>query len=269
MFRFAQRQTRGLLVFLAVMAIALSACGGSSTTASPNAAPGSSGGSNPGATGNSGATNNNGGTGLNAAASAFANVNSYKFSMTLAGGTFSSMLSMLPALSASGNAPFTMSGTITVKPEKAADITIAGLHIIEIGGYDYIDMGGTGGFDQIPISGTRLADRFSPATMFSSAIDPSTAGGYNNVGTETKNGVQADHYQASSAALAELGSIAGITAATWTADVWIAQDGGYPVSMAIIGKADDNSIAYEVLFDITNVNDPANKVTAPTNVTGA
>jgi len=38
--------------------------------------------------------------------------------------------------------------------------------------------------------------------------------------------------------------------------------------MAIIGTAADKSIAYEILFDITNVNDPANVVTAPTNVTG-
>jgi hypothetical protein len=81
--------------------------------------------------------------------------------------------------------------------------------------------------------------------------------------------VQADHYQASSAALARLGSIAAITGATWTADVWVAQDGGYPVSMAVFGRAGDKSIVYEILFDISNVDDPANKVTVPANVTGA
>lgn len=241
MFRFVQGRRHSLLVLLAVMAIALNACGSS----------------------------NGGATSLSAAASAFVNVNSYKFSMTLAGGTFGSMLSILGPSSASGNAPFTMSGTITVKPAKAADIAMAGLHIIEIGGQDYIDLGSTGSFNQIPVSGIILADRFSPATMFSNAIDPSTTSGYNKVGSETKNGVQVDHYQASSSALSKFGSIAGINGATWTADVWIAQIGGYPVSMAIIGKASDNSVAYEVRFDITNVNDPANKVTAPTNVTGA
>ena len=73
---------------------------------------------------------------------------------------------------------------------------------------------------------------------------------------------------ATTAALAEYGSTLGVTVATWSADVWIATDGGYPVSMDILATASDNSVAYEIKFDITNVNDPANKVTAPTNVTG-
>jgi hypothetical protein len=93
--------------------------------------------------------------------------------------------------------------------------------------------------------------------------------GFDLVGTETKNGVSADHYQASGPALAELGSITGVAATTWAADVWIAADGGYPVSMAVVATASDNSLVYEVKFDLTNVNDPANKVTAPANVTGA
>lgn len=253
MLRSARRQSRGRFVLLTAMAIALGACAGSSTTAAP---------SNPGATSSPD-------TGLAAAASAFANLRNYNFSMTLAGGTFGSMLSMLPTSSAVGDAPFTIGGTIIVKPEEAADIRMVGLHIIEIGGHDYLDMSGTGGFDQIAITGTKLAERFSPATMFSSVIDPSTVGGYDRVGVDTKNGVQADHYQASSAALARLGSIAAIAGATWTADVWVAQDGGYPVSMAVFGRAGDRSIVYEILFDISNVDDPANKVTVPTNVTGA
>jgi hypothetical protein len=105
--------------------------------------------------------------------------------------------------------------------------------------------------------------------MFSSALDTSSASGWNKVGTETKNGVSADHYQASSSALAEYGSSLGVTGATWSADVWIATDGGYPVSMAIVATASDKSVAYEIKFDLSNVNDPANKITAPTNVTGS
>ena len=247
------RRSRSRIVLLAVMAIALSACAGTSTTAGA---------------GKAGATSSPD-TGLGAAASAFARVSNYNFSMTLAGGTFSSMLSMLPTSSAVGDAPFTIGGTITVKPQAAADIKMIGLHIIEIGGQDYLDMSGTGSFDQITIAGTKLAERFSPATMFATAINPSTVGGYDKVGSGTKNGVQADHYQASSAGLATLGSIAAITGATWTANVWVAQDGGHPVSLAIVGTAANKSIVYEVLFDITNVDDPANKVTVPAKVTGA
>ena len=208
------------------------------------------------------------GSDLSGAASAFSTISSYKFSMTLAGGDFGSILSALNPGSSSDNAPFTMSGTITLTPKKAADIDMAGFHMIEIDGYDYLDMGGTGSFFKTPASGSSLADSFSPSTMFSSAIDTSAGNGWTKVGTETKNGVSADHYQASTSALAEYGSSLGVTDATWSADVWIATDGGYPVSMDILATASDNSVAYEIKFDITNVNDPANTITAPTNVTG-
>jgi hypothetical protein len=80
--------------------------------------------------------------------------------------------------------------------------------------------------------------------------------------------VQADHYQASASALAYLSSISGVQA-TWTSDVWIATDGGYPVSLAVVAKAGDGTIAYEILFDITDVNAASNNVAAPSNVTGA
>jgi len=113
-----------------------------------------------------------------------------------------------------------------------------------------------------------MVDSFAPSAMFSSMIDPSTVSGFTKVGTEQKNGVTADHYQGSQAALSDLGSALGVQGATWTADVWIATNGGYPVGMAIIGTAADKSIAYEILFNITNVNDPSNTVTKPTNVAG-
>jgi hypothetical protein len=282
MFRFIQKQGRGLLVLLAVMSIALSACSGSSATAAPatannGATPAANNGATPAANNgatpaaNNGATPaaNNGGSGLSGAASAFSSISSYKFKMTLAGGEFGSMLSALGQSGASDNAPFTMSGTIEVTPDKAADITMAGFHIIEIGGFDYLDMTGTGAFLKTAATGTSMADSFSPSTMFTSFVGASSDSGFTKVGTDTKNGVQADHYQASAAALAEFGSASGVDAATWSADVWIAQNGGYPVSMSILGKAADNSVAYEIQFDITNVNDPANKISAPTNVTGA
>jgi hypothetical protein len=255
MSRVLNRQGRVLFILLAVLAIALAACSGSSKS---SAAP-STGASNGGAT----PAGNNGGTGeLSSAVAAMSDINSYKFSMTLAGGDFGSMLSALGGAGASGNAPFTMSGTIVEKPTAAADITMAGFHIIEVGGNDYLDLGGTGSFISTPAT-TSMTDAFAPSTMFSSMMDPSTLAGFNKVGTEQKNGVSADHYQASQAALADIGSEAGVTAAAWSADLWIATTGGYPVSMAIIGTAADKSIAYEILFDITNVNDPANVVTAP------
>ena len=268
MFRFASRRGQSLFLLLAVLAIALSACSSSATTAAPAGSSGPATTSGPVATSQPGATGVAGsGSGLSGAASAFSNISSYKFSMTLAGGTFGSLLSGLGGAAGTGNAPLTMSGTVILKPQKAADITMAGMHIIEVGGNDYLDMGGSGSFIKTPATGTSMADSLSPTTMFSGAIDTSTASGYTKVGSETKNGVACDHYQASAAALAQYGSTLGVTGATWSADVWVAQDGGYPVSLDIVATANDNSVAYEMKFDITNVNDPANTVTAPTNVT--
>jgi hypothetical protein len=271
MFRFVQARSRGPFVLLVVMAMALSACSGGSSTAAPGGS--SSPQLSPVATENGGSPvatsngSNGGGAGIGGAANALAGVNSYKFSMTLAGSTVVSNLAMLPGSSIEGNGPVTLNGTIELKPDKGADINVEGFHLIETGGYDYFDTGGGGGFLKIQ-SSTSLADSFSPAQMFSDAIAPSLISGFDLVGTEIKDGVSADHYQASSSALAELGSITGVTATTWAADVWIAADGGYPVSMAIVATASDNSVVYEVQFDLTNVNDPANQVTAPTNVTG-
>jgi len=205
------------------------------------------------------------GGGLSGAASNFSNITSYKFTMTLAGGEFGSMLSAFGS-GTSGDTPFTMSGTITVKPQKAADINMGGFHMVEIGGFDYLDMTGTGTFYKTAATSSSLADAFSPATMFSGLVGSSSSSGYGKVGSGSKNGVAADHYQASTEALAAYASTQGISDATWSSDVWIAQNGGYPVSMSIIATAADKTIVYEIKFDITNVNDQSNKVTAPTSV---
>jgi hypothetical protein len=239
------------------------------SSANPTVGPG---GTNPnGAVGTNTALGTPGGNdgGLISAANNFGSIKSYKFSMTLAGGSFSSMLSALPGSSASGDAPFTMSGTVTTSPA-AADIKMAGFHIIEVGGFEYVDLSGTGLFIKSPSSGTSMADSLSPASMFSSAMDTSGGSGFSKVGTDTKNGVKADHYTASASALSAYGSTLGVAAdATWSADVWIAQNGGYPVSMSILAVGSDKSVLYQITFDISNINDPSNNVTAPTNVMGA
>ena len=222
----------------------------------------------PGATGQPGASTDNG-SALGGAADALSNITSYKFSMTLAGGEFDSMLSGLTGAGASSGTPFTMSGTITESPTKAADITMAGIHMIEVGGYDYIDLSGSGTYIKTAASSSSLANSMSPASMFSSAMDTSSASGWSNVGSGTKNGVAADHYQADSSALGDYGSSLGISDATWSADVWIAQTGGYPVSMTILATASDKTVAYEIKFDITNINSPSNQITAPSNVIGS
>jgi hypothetical protein len=223
----------------------------------------------PGAASTPGGNGSGNGGGLTGAANNFGAIKSYKFSMTLAGGTFGSILSGLPGASASSDAPFTMSGTVTTSPA-AADITMAGFHIIEVGGFEYVDLSGTGTFYKTPASGTSMAESLSPATMFSNAMDTSAGSGFSKVGTDNKNGVKADHYTASASAMAAYGSTLGVAAdATWSADVWIAQSGGYPVSMSIIATGSDKSVLYQVTFDISAINDPSNNVTAPANAIGA
>jgi hypothetical protein len=262
-FRFVHKQAMSLLVLFAVLAIALSACSSSGSTAAP-------GGNNPATTNAAGnnpaATNAPGGGGdLSGTEAAFANMSSYKFSMTIAGGPYGGMLSMLGGAAATGNTAITVSGTVVVKPEKASDVMIMGMHTISVGGFDYTDLG-TGQFIKTASSGSSTADSFSPSSMFSSAGSMSD---YSKVGSENKNGVDTDHYQANSSAFAGLGSSLGVAGtATWTGDIWIATNGGYPVSSAIFAKAGDGSVAFQMTFDITNINDSSLKVTAPTNIMG-
>jgi hypothetical protein len=195
-----------------------------------------------------------------------ANMSSFRFTMAVAGGSLSDTLATLPGLADSGDGPFNLTGTFVLKPAKAADVTVTGaLHIISLEGSDYQDPGITGSFTRVDATG--LVDSLSPVAVYT-AFNP-TANGFTRIGSESRDGVDTDHYQAGKSALAELASVAGVDNATWTADIWIARTGGYPVSVAVVAKAADNSIPFEIVFDITKVDDPANKVTAPTNVTGA
>jgi hypothetical protein len=263
-FQVAPRHGRGLLILTAAIAIALSACSGGSATPSPAPAATSSDGSTPQPTAAS--TSTDASLGLSGAAAALANRNSFQFTMTVAGDNLSDTLATLPGAGNSGNGPFSLKGTFVLKPAEAADVTVTGaLQIISLDGSDYQDPGITGSFTRTDATG--LVDQLSPIAVFAE-FNPN-ASGFTVVGTETKDGLDTDHYQAGKSALAELASIAGIDNATWTADVWIARNGGYPVAISVVAKAADNTIPYQLVFDLTKVDDPGNKVTAPTNVTGA
>ncbi|MGZ6268284.1 MAG: hypothetical protein ACXWNR_06990, partial [Candidatus Limnocylindrales bacterium] len=62
-------------------------------------------------------------------------------------------------------------------------------------------------------------------------------------------------------------AIAGVSA-TFRADLWVAKDGNYPVSgvYGIAASSGGQGGAFSYSFDITNINDSANTITAPTNV---
>jgi hypothetical protein len=249
---------------IAAVTLAAAACSSSTGTASP-AASATATPTGPAATSQTG--NSDSGSVLGGAAANLANLTSYKFKMTVAGGDFGQALSLLGVAEATGAAPVNVTGTIVTNPAKA-DIHVASIHIVEVDGYDYMDAG-LGGFVKTQMTDKGWAVAVSPATMFTSSIGASTAGNFLKVDSGNKSGVNADHYQASSGAFDEQASILGISGATWSGDVWIAVDGGYPVSAAIVAKATDSSVAYEMTFDLSNINDPANSVVAPTNVVGA
>lgn len=280
MFGVAQRQGRGLLILTAVAALALSACGGGSQTPAPSATDVNPTASPPAATSS---PTGNGSPILAGAADALASLTSYKFRMTQAGTDSANRVADLIGNASSSNGSVTFNGTVILKPDKEVEVTTAGLHVISVGGFDYMDVGNAG-FAKIaadspgasPSSGASassgaslspasISDPFTPAQVYSQI----RVSGYSNVGSETKNDVPSDHYRAGASALAELGSVSGVKGATWSADIWIAKDGGYPISMAIMATAKDGTVPYETTFDLSNINDASNKVTAPQNVMGA
>jgi hypothetical protein len=74
------------------------------------------------------------------------------------------------------------------------------------------------------------------------------------MGAEQKNGIDAHHYHIDSASL-----VGGLTAlpAGATIDVWIAND-GYLAAFESSGTTGG-----DISIEVTNVNDPANKVDRP------
>ena len=76
-------------------------------------------------------------------------------------------------------------------------------------------------------------------------------------GTETKNGVSAHHLRIDSSS--GLGALGAAIPAGASIDIWVA-DAGYLVAWEMTGFESGQQIAIEV----TNINDPANVVTAPT-----
>ena len=281
MYLVLQARGRGLLVLAAAMTLTLSACGGNSSTPTPSPTIAPTPTDDATVTNTPTAATNAGG--LSGAGPALANLTSYKFTMTLVGATYPDTLSSLVTDQA---APVAISGTMVLKPAAAAEIVFAppapapALHLTSVDGFDYTSLDVTQGYSKnaqatndpsaspAATAPPTTSDSVSPAHEF--ALLTASLKGYDKVGTDNKNGVDADHYQGSDTALAEFGSIAGVKNATsWAADIWVANTDGYPVSVAVVAKAKDGTTVYQISFDLTKVNDPANKVTAPENVTGA
>lgn len=199
---------------------------------------------------------------LDAAAGMFQGLQSYAFTLTVDGSEFGGLYAQTKAPSAQ---PLTLTGTVIVKPSGAAAVTTTGYRLVETGGTDYVARGTSTTYSATSDTAASLADLFTPDQIFGSVFDSTMASGFRLVGPETKDGVTADHFTAGPKAFTEFASVNGLPAATWTGDVWIAKDGGYPVSFSIEGKA-SGSVIYQLAFDLDRINSPANAVTKPSKI---
>jgi hypothetical protein len=164
-----------------------------------------------------------------------ANVDSYKVAITI------------------GNDQ-SLTGTVVTKPELARDYTLKdGTHIIVIGDKAWLGKG-TATPQQVPDAmASGLFAMFDPTLLVGAFSGPAIAAGAANQGTETKNGVQATHYHVDSTTGAGLSRIP----AGASVDLWIAEE-GYLVALEAKGMSSG-----DFSIQVTDVDDPANKVVAP------
>lgn len=257
------------LAGLAVLAIAVAACGGSASQAPST--PGSS--AAPGATATAPAATDaavtpapstaEGAPNITTGAAALADLDSYKMKITMAMAGLESSL-----FSAFGDG-MTLDSTIVMKPTKAADMKVSmgkadqklevGYRLI--GDKAWINLGGDSWMESTAADAEKTVDSFAPGKMFGGF---SNMAGMNAVGDETKNGVASTHYTASGTAVADaLNTQLGLKDGTWTVDYWVAKDGGFPVAYVVEGKGSD-SAAFSMALEISDINNPSNTIEAPT-----
>jgi hypothetical protein len=268
-----------ILVVGAVLALALGACGGSSTATSPASSTGA--GASTGAASQTPAPSEApvASTGVDASVAPAANdpigalsgLSSYKIRFSMGGsGTTGSIAAL-------GN--ITMAGTIVTKPDPAADITMSiggaspdasaassapglSFHVIEKDGKTWSDATGSMVL-QTDSSSTSMVDSLSPEKLLGGLSSYTSQ--MKTVGDEQKNGVATTHLQADEATLSAATSslaLLGLTNAKWSWDIWVAKDGGYAVSYIMKGTGDGGA-SMSISLDLSDVNSTSNVVTAP------
>lgn len=235
--------------YLAAASLAIglvaAACGSSSSTLSPLA----TGNGNGGAAGT-------GSTLTSGLSSNLDQLDSYQFTWSLAG-------SSTGAVATGAKDSLTVSGTIINKPAKAAQVNNMGMQYIAIGSQAWVSTDGNTWTATSPtiIDVTTLLPSRNYVTWFDT-----NSTDFSIVGNETKNGVLCAHFRGNSS----LGNLSGLTgvSAGFQAELWVAKNGNYPVSgvYGFSGSAAGQAGSYGYSFDITHINDSANKITAPTNV---
>jgi hypothetical protein len=251
MIRSSARQGRALFAFVAALAIAVAACSSSSSSSSIPFGGGGNGGGSDG--GNGGG---NGGTSLTAGLSAnLDKLTSYKFTWTVFGSSSGS------GASPGDSGSYATTGMVVNTPTKSYTVNAFGVQYIVIGDQAWTSTDGAT-WNSIDASTITVSD-FLPTQDYAQWFDVN-ADQFTSAGEETKNGVQCIHYKGNSS-LSNLYQGLGVSA-NFQADLWVAKDGNYPVSgvYGFSGSAGGQSGSFGYQFDITNINDPANVITAPT-----
>jgi hypothetical protein len=240
-----RRPMRGLLAMSAALALATAACGGGGSL------PSLGGGGLPSLGGGGGG---NGGSLSTGIASNLDKLASYQFTETMSGSSFG-------AEASSDSSGATISGTVINQPVKKLWINYAGAQFIVIGDQEWVSSDGTSwtstGTD------TSAFSSFLPGQLYATWFD-SFASGYKSAGDDTQNGVACTHYKGDSSISSLYGSLAGVQG-SFTADLWVAKDGGYPVKgvLGYSASAGGQSGAFGYTLDVTHVNDSSNAVAEP------
>lgn len=189
------------------------------------------------------------GVDLGGAAAALSEITSYKLVITTEGGpragtaTYITIREPVPARSFESN----FGGAVS--------------RVIIIGQDVWVD-GGSGLWvkNAIPlVAAEAMMGAFDPATLFLGLAAWTNSGGLQQIGTEEKNGVQAVHYHLDSSTVPPGTDIPDDA----TIDVWVAADGGYLVSMQVLGISSPDGPT-NIAMDVTNINDPSLAVLPPT-----
>ena len=155
----------------------------------------------------------------------------------------------------------TYAGVVVTKPVLSRDLLIgtgpSATHIVVVGDLAWIGQG-SGPLAPAPAEMTGPMLGFFDPTVLLGAFAKASLASSQDLGTETKNGVNSHHYKSNASLLG--GGTLGLPAGS-SIEFWTAVDGGYLVSYAATGFG--GVAGGDMTIDVTNVNDPANKVKTP------
>jgi hypothetical protein len=265
-----RRGLRSAIAIATIAALAVAACGSGATDA-----PGdSTGGDSPGAStarptlGPAGSIDITAAGAFDNATSRLDALDSYRFDVEIRSSSTSTI----------GSSGVTsLSGVVVHRPDEesqydevtrnATGTITSELHAIIIGNQAWLKDSGDASYQ--PISPSSVSTmilafgEFRPEQMFGRTVGTLGAG-FHFVGDEVKNGISSAHYAGDDSVSSAIGALAGVEGSL-TSDVWLAKDGGYLVSSSVSASAADPSAAgsFSIAIEITNVNDPANRLSPP------